>query len=406
MAEDQRRAKLTRTIIDIWAAMLEVLDTRDLSGRMFMSTDKGVRKVRVNRVRSIDNKWRELPTLLLDATLPREEVLRLWFPNIVTTSLDVDMPFTHVRMVADAPIAAAKLAKDKTAAKARRKDVRRYVLKRWIETGRGETLVVCQKGYEGWLCGDGRWLPDHVYVVHFGAMAGLDAFKRVRLLISIGRPIPGPQETEELAGVLSRRQLDSGVTTYTSGAAWFPHRYGGIAMRDGSCLGIEQDYHPDPLVKSIRWQHHEAQVLQAIGRARGVNRTADLPLQVDVMDNVCLPVLVDEVVGFEPPLPIVDMLAEGVVLTSPQDIHAAWPEAFGSIPTAERFTSDFGDELTLDAIRQTTGEPGWQAFSYQWAGAGQRPRAGCYLPATVGTIGPWLAGRVAGERHLAKPAGA
>jgi hypothetical protein len=85
-------------------------------------------------------------------------------------------------------------------------------------------------------------------------------------------------------------------------------------MRDGSCLGIEQDYHPDDLVEAIRWQRHEARVLQAIGRARGVNRGAEAPLQVDVLDDVCLPVLVDEVVSFEPPLPIVDMLAEGVVL--------------------------------------------------------------------------------------------
>ena len=168
-------------------------------------------------------------------------------------------------------------------------------------------------------------------------------------------------------------------------------------MSDGSCLGIEQDYHPDDLVEAIRWQRHEARVLQAIGRARGVNRTGEKPLQVDILDNVCLPVLLDEVVGFEPPLPIIDMLAEGVVLTSPQDIAAAWPEVFESEPTAKRFTSDYGDELELEAVGKAAGEPGWQAFTYQWAGAGQRPRAGCYLRAVVGAIEPWLAGRVAGS---------
>src|SRR5262249_50824682 len=97
MEEDQGSIKLARTVIEIWTAMLEVLDTRDLSGRLFLSTVKGGRTVRVNKVLPLDKKWRGLPTLLLDATLPDASILRTWFPNIKTMSIDADMPFTHVR---------------------------------------------------------------------------------------------------------------------------------------------------------------------------------------------------------------------------------------------------------------------------------------------------------------------
>src|SRR5262249_10173655 len=151
-----------------------------------------------------------------------------------------------------------------------------------------------------------------------------------------------------------------------------------------------QDYHPDDLVEAIRWQRHEARVLQAIGRARGVNRTAETPLQVDILDNVCLPILVDDVADFEPPLPIVEMLAEGVVLTSPQDIAAAWPDTFESERTAKRFTSDYGDEIELEAIHKATGESSWRQVSYRWDGNGQRSRAAVYLPAVVDDLTTWL----------------
>ena len=68
--------------------------------------------------------------------------------------------------------------------------------------------------------------------------------------------------------------------------------------------------------------------MQAIGRGRGVNRTADTPLDVDVLANVCLPLTVDEAVPWEEPSAVVEMAAEGIVLTSPTHMCACWPEVW------------------------------------------------------------------------------
>ena len=62
-----------------------------------------------------------------------------------------------------------------------------------------------------------------------------------------------------------------------------------MTLADGSCLGVEHDYHPDEFVEAVRWQMHEAGVIQAIGRARAVNRDAEKPLTIDIVNNAPLP---------------------------------------------------------------------------------------------------------------------
>jgi hypothetical protein len=91
-----------------------------------------------------------------------------------------------VRQVLKAPVSAERLIKTKS--DVNRKALRRYVLRRWIETGRQATLVICQMDYEKWLTGSK--LPDNITVEHFNAIAGLDDYKDVRLLILTGRVIP------------------------------------------------------------------------------------------------------------------------------------------------------------------------------------------------------------------------
>lgn len=53
---------------------------------------------------------------------------------------------------------------------------------------------------------------------------------------------------------------------------------------DGAELA-EADRHPDPLAEAIRWQICKGALVQIIGRGRGVNRTADNPLDVLAGDH-------------------------------------------------------------------------------------------------------------------------
>ena len=90
--------------------------------------------------------------------------------------------------------------------------------------------------------------------------------------------------------------------------------------------------HPDSRVEAARWAICEAQLVQAIGRARGVNRTADNPLKIDILTNIVLPIEVDEVTTWEgiQPGPLEVMRAGGAVPSTYADMAAAYPDLFPS----------------------------------------------------------------------------
>jgi putative DNA primase/helicase len=97
-------------------------------------------------------------------------------------------------------------------------------------------------------------------------------------------------------------------------------------MRDGRGIAVKATHHPDPRVEAVRWAICEAGLIQAIGRGRGVNRTANNPLQIDILTNVVLPLEVDEVTTWEriQPRPAPVMAAEGAVpLTYPDMADSA-----------------------------------------------------------------------------------
>ena len=57
-------------------------------------------------------------------------------------------------------------------------------------------------------------------------------------------------------------------------------------LDDGETVPAELNCHPDPVAESIRWQICEGEIVQIIGRGRGINRTAKNPLDVIVMTDV------------------------------------------------------------------------------------------------------------------------
>ncbi len=63
----------------------------------------------------------------------------------------------------------------------------------------------------------------------------------------------------------------------------------GIRMADGT--GYARPGRPSPRshAEAARWQVAEAEVLQAVGRARGVNRTAENPVEIVVWNDLACP---------------------------------------------------------------------------------------------------------------------
>jgi hypothetical protein len=62
---------------------------------------------------------------------------------------------------------------------------------------------------------------------------------------------------------------------------------GGIRRPDGTGTAVRQLRHPDALVEAVRWAITKGAVLQAIGRARGVQRTD--PVRITLLAELVLP---------------------------------------------------------------------------------------------------------------------
>jgi len=107
-------------------------------------------------------------------------------------------------------------------------------------------------------------------------------------------------------------------------------------VRDGRGIAVEGPYHPDPRVEAVRWAICEAGLVQAIGRGRGVNRTAGNPLRVDILTSVVAPIEVDEVTTWDriQPGAAQVMRAAGAAPTSFADVAAAYPDLFRSADAA------------------------------------------------------------------------
>ena len=262
-----------------------------------------------------------MPTQLLDATLPEEEILRVYHPTAeVVADIKVAMPpYVHTRQILQAPTSSTKLKNEKHL-----KAVRRYILHRWLETDRKPTLVICQKEVDRRLVESG--LPENITVAHFNDIAGFNSFRDVRLLILVGRTAPGPQAVETLAAALSGAQPMQ-VAARANGFAWYERVPLGIRLADGTGRATDGDRHPDPMAEAIRWQTHEGELVQAMGLARAVNRTADTPLDVDLLFDTCLPIIVDEVKVWTTPSLLIETAVEGAMLVSPVDMMRLWPHA-------------------------------------------------------------------------------
>jgi putative DNA primase/helicase len=167
----------------------------------------------------------------------------------------------------------------------------------------------------------------------------------VRGIIIIGRTQPAPSAIEAMAEVLTGRppEIIEGHWYEKSTAALNMNGTGeGPAIfsqkGDGGDIIVGIDRHPDPIAEAIRWRICEAELIQSIGRGRGVNRTAETPLQIDLLTHIPLPCEIDEAGPFKnfEPTPFDLMAARGLVVPD-TGAHGVWPMVAAALP--DRFPS-------------------------------------------------------------------
>ena len=98
-------------------------------------------------------------------------------------------------------------------------------------------------------------------------------------------------------------------------------------MRDGSSRTVRVRRHADDKAELLRAAICDDEVIQAIGRGRGVNRSADDPLEVHVLADVALPLVHDAILAWEAVQPDLfqRMLLAGIAVDSPTDAAQLHP---------------------------------------------------------------------------------
>jgi hypothetical protein len=358
----------------------------ETSGRLLLDHYKGQRVIKWRGKKEINAQYRVAPMLLLDATLPDIEILKHLHENIkVVADINVPLPpSVFIRQLLGAPTTESKLLfRDPNKKKANEKHrhaVKRYILKRFHETGRQKTLVICQQEFHSWLVDK---LPKEINFLHYNNLVGVDAYRDVRLLFLIGRTQPGPDAAEANAGALTGAM--PAPATYCkppTNFVFYDPTLRVINLKNGSGVSVWGDAHPDALCEEIRWQICERELLQALGRARAGNRTPETPLDVELLFNTAL-VTVDEAVRWAEPSLLWETIAEGVVLTSAVDLRKAWPKIWSNATAATRTLKE-----PLPAL------PGWTKVTYQLAGRRMNQRTAYFDTGRVPDPRGWLTARL------------
>lgn len=366
--------------------------------------DGGVRVVRQKGRRDVAKGWR-VPTLILDATM-RLETVRPFYPSAETVAdLAVATPHMRVRQVVDRAYSLAMLDPEgaKDAEERHRRMNRLRDLRVTIDTEARRVrprrlLVVAQKRIEEALQALGP-LPPNVILAHHKAVAGRDEWTtqagdtikggELGAIMAIGRTLPSPAAVGELAESLSGSHvplLDG----------WY-QRVDAIRETTDGAEMADADQHPDPLAEAIRWQIAEGELVQIIGRGRGVNRTAANPLSVLVLCDVPLPLPVAETMpaaALDPTLPG-RMLAEGgVVFDTAAHAARAYSRLLGNAEAArKRFQREQSGTFPYKEL--LLGEcPALVRVAYQLAGERQRPAVAWFDPLVVPDPEAWLADRL------------
>jgi len=315
--------------IHMWRLIDELISgPNPASGRLRIETvDDGsgpVRYLRLLERKEIVAGLDKLPLIVADATLPAD-IVREFLPKLsIAGGHPVDTPYQRISQVLTRmgvgksglqplpPGTRTPEEEDRVANKRKRLiDVCRHL----FEGRRG--LVITYKGIED------EFRAAGLEVAHFGAIEGIDRWKDVGVLVIIGRTLPRPEDIRDLAVAISGQPVppDDSIEQRRS-----------ISLRNGRAWPLHCLTYPTAEAEMVRTAVTEAGLVQAIGRARGVNRAAGGEVEVFLVANdVVIPGLeVDAVQLFEDmePNAVDEMWLRGLVLEWASDAAKVWPKLF------------------------------------------------------------------------------
>ena len=256
--------------------------------------------VQLSYRREVWEGWLQMPALLLDATVARELVEAALGVPVKVERVRAELPAAvELIQVRDTAMPRRSLHRKPTeggeaydrARERRREDLAAMLEVQAAKHRGGVCAAIMQKDPEALLRKEHGARLDQAGVqsAHFGAIRGLDGWKDCRSLVVVGRPLPPPQEIEELAAVLFGEQIE------TVGAGTWPQAIVRLAPRaTGTPEGVTVARHPDPRAEAVRAAVCEGELVQAVGRARAVRRHPGNPLTVILAGCTPIPGLVPD----------------------------------------------------------------------------------------------------------------
>ena len=322
----------------MWKALEDLINGKDdATGRLILETeetdDGEQRYIRVLTRKDIIDDFSALPLIHLDATMPFD-LVKHFLPDLdLILDLKVEAPHMRITQVVGMPVGKAALVpKPPGKRKGKQRAHGRRRRKRWkrasaasgrlvdavrhLAQGR-RGLVITYKDIE-----DDFAAIDGVEVAHFGAIEGIDRWGDVDVT---GDHRPAAAQAgghRAMAAAITGKPVIAGDMVEQM---CDPRR-----AEPGRSSSAEST--PTPEADMIRQAVTEAAIEQAIGRVRGVNRTAANPVEVFlILDDIVVPGLpVDEVVEFSDlePDAIDHMISRGLVPQMGTDAAKLHPDLF------------------------------------------------------------------------------
>jgi hypothetical protein len=350
------------------------------------------RSVTLHRRKTFVDALAGIPVLHLDATL-RQPMLDLFFPEASVTAIEAAQPHQHLTLVSGgfgktSIVPSAACPADELARRRNRlQECVDHVRWQALRIAPRRVLVVTYMAIEKAFAG----IPG-VETAHFNAIAGLDRYGDIGFLIVIGRPLPSTADIASPCAGLFGHLPQGSYRSDTSA----------VHLRDGCKASVKTVTHADVDAETLRAAICDDEVFQSIGRGRGVNRTGDNPLEVQVLADVAMPLIHDRVVPWESLVPDVlqKMLLAGVAVDSPTDAAALLPAIFRSANEAKLAFARAGFKghnpigtiyraMTLKSARYLRGGRGrsWQRV---WWISGTVAEVRVHLEAVLGPVAHWV----------------
>lgn len=326
-----RRNLILQRMSSLWRALALIIEGDARTPVVSIAApapNSGRRGVTLHGCKTLVEALADIPVLHLDATL-REPMLDLFFPEATVTTMAAAQPHQHLTLISGSfgktsIVPTAACPPDELARRRNRlQDCINHVRWQAIRIAPRRVLVVTYMAIEIAFAG----IPG-VETAHFNAIAGLDGYGDVGLLMVIGRPLPSTLDLvspcASLFGHLPQGRYHKDIAA--------------VHLCDGRPAIVKTLTHVEPDAELLRAAICDDELIQAIGRGRGINRTDQNPLEVQVLADVALPLINDRVLAWDTVRPglFQRMLLAGLAVDSPADAAALHPALFAGEKQAQK----------------------------------------------------------------------